>query len=484
MTTIAATRGVRPVTDLPEPEWWGMVDASAPAVLESDWFGAVADLFARSDQETLATTDDRQPGRVTGLAGAAEPAPWSLPDEVLLAELSAVGAAASALRGRWLGLVAEAERRQLTLRTHSVPTASWLAAGTTHSARQARADVRLAGLLDDHAPVGDALRAGRISTEQAAAIATGLEHLPDRLDRSQVEAVAEHLVQLADEFNPPALRRLVHHAVAVVAPEVVAEHDRASLERAERSQHRNRHVGWKTDPEDGGLRFWGKLDAVNGELFKQHLAALASGQRCADAAMGVETTPGQALADSLMLCLTHHAGCAGGPVKGGDHTRVVVTLDHDALRAALGAASLVESDELVTAAQVRHLACSAGLLPLVLDGESLPLDLGRSQRLFTPAQRVVLAVRDRGCSFPGCDRPPSDCEAHHGRDPWWRSGRTDVADGVLVCPHHHHLVEPNPNLPDERNWLIDFDGRGHPVFHSPVRSNGKRVVQQHHRYRT
>ncbi len=53
------------------------------------------------------------------------------------------------------------------------------------------------------------------------------------------------------------------------------------------------------------------------------------------------------------------------------------------------------------------MCCQAALIPTVLDGDSLPLDLGRDQRLFSKAQRNALAVRDRGCSFGGCDEPPA-----------------------------------------------------------------------------
>jgi hypothetical protein len=91
----------------------------------------------------------------------------------------------------------------------------------------------------------------------------------------------------------------------------------------------------------------------------------------------------------------------------------------------------------------RHL-CADGFMPILFneDGDQV-LNLGRSQRLFSPRQRTALEARDGGCRFPDCDRPPSWTEAHHINE-WDRDhGKTDVADGVLLCRHHHLLIHNN-----------------------------------------
>jgi hypothetical protein len=89
----------------------------------------------------------------------------------------------------------------------------------------------------------------------------------------------------------------------------------------------------------------------------------------------------------------------------------------------------------------RHI-CSAGVVPVLFDSDGQAVNVGREQRLFTTRQRVGLAARDGGCLFPQCDRPPSWCEAHHV-NPWSRGGNTDLADGVLLCKHHHLLIHNN-----------------------------------------
>ena len=91
---------------------------------------------------------------------------------------------------------------------------------------------------------------------------------------------------------------------------------------------------------------------------------------------------------------------------------VVVTLDHDTLVGQLKAAGL-DTDDLVSSSEARRLACTAGILPAVLGGQSQPLDLGRTKRLFTEAQRVALGLTHTTCAADGCERPYAWCELHH-----------------------------------------------------------------------
>jgi hypothetical protein len=93
----------------------------------------------------------------------------------------------------------------------------------------------------------------------------------------------------------------------------------------------------------------------------------------------------------------------------------------------------------ITAAQARRLACQAGIIPMVLGGDSVPLDLGRRARLHNRYQRLALAHRDHGCTAEACDRPPAWCEAHHDT-PWHHGGPTDLTHGRLLCAHHHRRV--------------------------------------------
>jgi hypothetical protein len=125
-----------------------------------------------------------------------------------------------------------------------------------------------------------------------------------------------------------------------------------------------------------------------------------------------------------------------------DLTRAVDTAGHEHPETDTGVAWLEGGSEPFSAATARRILCDAGALPIVLGSTSEPLDLGHTRRLFTTAQRIALANRDGGCRWPGCDRPPSWCEAHD-ITPFSTGGTTNIANGVLLCRRHHLLLHNN-----------------------------------------
>jgi hypothetical protein len=134
---------------------------------------------------------------------------------------------------------------------------------------------------------------------------------------------------------------------------------------------------------------------------------------------------------------------AGGPLPeiGGTPATIVVTMTLDQLLGAPGAVQL-DTGHTISAGQARRLACQAGILPMVLGGDSVPLDLGRTRRLHDRHQRLAIQHRDRTCTTRGCDAPAWLCHVHHDR-PWSRGGHTTAADGRLLCPRHHqHVHDP------------------------------------------
>jgi len=76
-------------------------------------------------------------------------------------------------------------------------------------------------------------------------------------------------------------------------------------------------------------------------------------------------------------------------------------------------------------------------MPAVLDKTGHVLDLGRSHRFHTPAQRLAIILEQKTCQHPSCEVPGAFCHVHH-TTPWSKGGTTNTTDAVLLCPYHHH----------------------------------------------
>ncbi|MEZ5088028.1 MAG: DUF222 domain-containing protein [Tessaracoccus sp.] len=134
------------------------------------------------------------------------------------------------------------------------------------------------------------------------------------------------------------------------------------------------------------------------------------------------------------------------------------------LRSKAHAAGILSSGQKIPTATLRRLLCDAGILPVVLGGNSEILDVGTARRFVTPAIRRALSVRDGGCVFPGCTAADAECDAHHVI-PWWQGGHTSLHNLVLACPHHHGHIEPSRTGDDPTSrWQVGF----HPQTRKPV----------------
>ncbi|TFH54867.1 HNH endonuclease signature motif containing protein [Glutamicibacter arilaitensis] len=139
---------------------------------------------------------------------------------------------------------------------------------------------------------------------------------------------------------------------------------------------------------------------------------------------------------ALLMSERKHSGGPPEQQSGLASAQVSVILDWDKLQQRTEDFAVTSSGILLSPGETRTALCNAGILPVVLKGKSLPLDLGRTQRLFTKAQVRALRAAYRGCSYPGCSMPAQRCEADH-LDPWEKGGRTDIKSAVLNCLIHH-----------------------------------------------
>lgn len=151
-----------------------------------------------------------------------------------------------------------------------------------------------------------------------------------------------------------------------------------------------------------------------------------------------DRTPAQRRADALIDICRLALRTSQLPHDGGEPPQLAVTIAYDPLTRALGRAA-TDTGHRLSASTARRLACDARVLPIVLGGDSQILDTGRTRRLATGPLRRALTIRDRGCAFPDCDRPPRWTDAHH-LIPWSEGGATSLDNLVLLCRHHHRTI--------------------------------------------
>ena len=278
--------------------------------------------------------------------------------------------------------------------------------------------------------------------------------LPSSVDADVVAKAEAHLVAQAAVFGPKELGRLGRRILEVVAPEIadeaearrLAEHEANALTMTRLTMRR---LG------DGTTRISGRLPDASATRFATYLEAHANprqarrprrrGDRGAGSVHPAALPPPDG--PGVLRVPRVHRHQPGSRSTAVTPPRVVVTIRlapcagrARAPRTCIGA-GLVPGDELtgdlITAAQARRLACTAKIIPAVLGGDSIPLDLGRARRLFCPGQRKALLLRDTTCRAEGCDVPGTWCRRPPPR-PWSTGGRTDLANGLLLCSHHHH----------------------------------------------
>ncbi len=372
------------------------------------------------------------------LSRVADASLWSMDAAETDASLAGVLAAEAQLAELKARLLSRAHDADLAGQAGATSTANWLAVRSRTTRATAHRAMRLAGFLDTHEVTRSALAGGDVHVEQAEAVARALAELPDDLDPDLAEEAERHLLAEADRFDATALRHLGRHLLEVVDPEAADAHHARLLEAEEReASAAQRLTMW----EDSHGKVHGRftLDALTGAMLKKALLGFAAPKHRAatTGALGERRpTPvrlGQAFAELVQRYPTDRL-----PDAGGVNATVVVTMTLDSLLGGLKAAHL-DTGHPISAALARRLACDAGLVPAVLGTDGSVLDLGRRTRLFTAKQRIALGLEQRGCAAEGCDHPPGLCHAHHAV-PWSLGGRTDLANGLLLCPKHHRIA--------------------------------------------
>ncbi len=381
-----------------------------------------------------------------------------LPDDELLGSLRTLAEAERVLETAAAALSAEIQhrsRRELgydgLAQRHGARTPEALVQVVTGStASTARRLVRVGTLVaHDESPwlaeVLAAFSAAELSADAVDAIRAGLGEPSPSLTSDALATAARHLLALAPIMPVERL--------AALARDLRDELDVAGVAFREQERRDRRFLRLYPQP-DGMTRLVGLLDPESAAVVTVALDAVTSPRRGgprfveaddvarAERIINDERTTEQLALDSFVELIDVATRADTAHLLGARRPEVRVIVTQRELDRGTGAAQLEGQVAAVSVTTAERLGCDGGQRPMLFDSAGAPLDLGRRRRRHSARQRILIAARDGGCLFPECDRPPNWCEVHH-IVPWSEGGQTDLADGVLLCRHHHMLMHNN-----------------------------------------
>ena len=326
--------------------------------------------------------------------------------------------------------------------TFVIPERELVAHGGLTS-REAR-EVVSRGLVTEVAPeMGAVLAAGDTTAAHVDALGRGL-----KIAGAERDAFMAHLPELVEASTTMTASQF-DQLVKETAKSVVIDDGLSTFER----QKRETFFKMRNEP-DGCLSVSGKFDPISASILKSKIGRLVESMfHSGDKEVPVEVMPWIEPNDhrqaQALIALVNGASESASDVPA--RAEIVVHVDLETLqhglhtggtcRTALGADLPVET--------VRRLACEAEILPVVLDGRSVPIDVGRSKRLATVHQRRALEAIYPTCAIPDCEVIFDHCNVHH-IDYWENGGSTDLNNMVPLCSRHHHAAH-------EGGWKLRLD---------------------------
>jgi hypothetical protein len=349
------------------------------------------------------------------------------------------------LKGFIASVEADFARRANTLAAtgSGLPADELLGRSQSMSRREAQRASRRADTLGEVPAMSRQLSAGRIGAEHADALTSAAAKL-DHDERALLFALDGELATHAAASTPEQFRRHVDRVVDQLAAD-------SGLERAERQRRSatlakgiNRDTGmyWlraELDPE-AGVRVFTALDA--------ELAARVTADNTTNPTPDAPGPRRDQLAARTLVDLVTSSQRSARPGR----TEMLLVVDHDTIVNDLHEHSICEYSDgtALPVATARRLACDAEIYPVVLSGDGVVLDMGRSRRLATPDQRRALRSMYRSCGLGDCEVPFERCEIHH-LDGWnEHHGHTNLDRLIPACGRHHHLAH-------EGGWQLELD---------------------------
>jgi hypothetical protein len=351
-------------------------------------------------------------------------------------ELTALVAASSEIRG-WLDAVevrCARRSRELAAAGTAPPPESLLGIVGRRSGKDAAAVTERDRVCEATHDFEGALADGAVSAGHLDALASATRRLDDDL-RAEFFSHEDLLLDAATKLSVDSFERecrdLSRHLVATRpgsdVDELAAQRARSCVKR------------W-VDKVTGMHHTHLELDPVRDATL--HAAIDAQIRRLRQQDGNASTAWAQLQVDAVIAATSGGAGADRIPEIG-------VLVDHDTLMTGWHTHSICETDDGVPlpVETVRRMCCDAEILPIVLNGAGEVLDVGRSRRTATRAQRRALRAMHRTCAHPDCSVAVSACDIHHIA--WWGrdDGPTDIDNLLPVCEKHHHFIH-------ESGWTL------------------------------
>ena len=332
-------------------------------------------------------------------------------------------------------------------------TLSWLRRRCAMTVKAAAYRVHLARTLGELPAALDSARAGRASFSNVAMIG----HLAEDVGLERLAPLEGVLVGAAETLEPGPMRSLTQAVRLRLDPDGVLADD----------NHAHEQRWFECEATYGGdyiLR--GLLDAEGGALLKTAIDTLGHGLAAGETRMASTRR-----ADALVELAAAQLRCGDHRDVHGQRPHLTLTVSAETLRA--GAATPAGADapagtappaELsgvgpIHPASARRIACDAVRTVVTVAAPAadaspwtaittagLPLAATPARRTIPAHLRSALCLRDKGCRFPGCDRPPAWTDGHHIIH-WIDGGPSALDNLVSLCRPHHRAVH-------EQGWRI------------------------------
>ncbi len=324
-------------------------------------------------------------------------------------------------------LIAAVHHRTIPLGDGSSSTPAWVQSQTGQRSSEAKASLETGLACESLALTAKAWVQGEISTGAVRTICRGRR--PGHED--VYAAVEETLVDYAAARDFRGLDAMIRHYQT--RADALDGSEPSDLNGLHLSRVGNR---WTSN---------GDFDDLAGMIHDEALRAATDPPSEDDT-----RSPAKRRADASTRIHRFFLDHADLPVEAGERPHVSLVFGWETVRD--GATALLAtrpSDTALSPTDISRVLCDASVSRIVLGPESIPLDVGRATYRPSKPLRRAVAIRDQHCRFPGCDRRPGWCEAHHVVP--WPDGETTLDNLVLLCDFHHHVVH-------RPGWHTTFDG--------------------------